>query len=109
MDLGGGGYSGKSLAFLTGEARCNGIYLKPQPPVLALAPNTNKTRQRHKPTSTLLSGDTQQVNARVTDGSAAVVPSSTYMRKSSSPSAASGVEVHGLPGPLFVEFSAPKA
>ena len=41
----GGGYSGKSVAFLTGEARCNGMYLKPPPPVLALAPNTNKTRQ----------------------------------------------------------------
>ena len=45
----------------------------------------------------------------VTYGSAAAAPSPTHVRQSSSPSAASGVEVHGLPGPLFVEFSAPKA
>lgn len=86
------------------------VYIKkPSPRARFGSQYQQNSPSKDKPTSTLLSGDTQQVNARVTDGSAAVVPSSTYMRKSSSPSAASGVEVHGLPGPLFVEFPAPKA
>ena len=166
----GGIYSGKSLAFLTGEARCNGIYLKPQPPCslwlpiptkLAKQRQTNKhfalgrytagQRPRHRwisrrgselhihaevifsersvwrggsrapgPALRRVPGsqgvestcrdDPTVVRRRIlTYGSAAAAPSPTHVRKSSSPSAASGVEVHGLPGPLFVEFSAPKA
>ena len=45
----------------------------------------------------------------LTYGPAAAALSSTHVWKSSPPSAASGVGVHGLPGPLFVESTAPKS
>ena len=66
-------------------------------------------KQTKKTTNEVTSAGTQQVLARVTYGPAAAAPSSTHVRKSSPPSAASGVGVHGLPGPLFVESTAPKS
>ena len=66
-------------------------------------------KQTKKTTNEVTSAGTQQVLARVTYGPVAAAPSSTHVRKSSPPSAASGVGVRGLPGLLFVESTAPKA
>ena len=79
------------------------------PPAKREIKTKRSPKQTKKTTNEVTSAGTQQVLARVTYGPAAAAPSSTHVRKSSPPSAASGVGVHGLPGPLFVESTAPKS